>query len=143
MAGIVRQGPDESRLFTPAFLLLGIADLAYFVAIGIAIYGLPLYVTGPVGSDEAGAGLAFGAFGVTALLCRPFAGRLSDVRGRRLLMIFGAVLCGIGMLLLPFADSLPASSGSGCCRVSRRRRSSWPASRCWRTSRRRPGWARR
>ncbi len=41
----------------------------------------PPYVTGPVGSDEAGAGLAFGAFAVTALVLRPFAGRLSDTRG--------------------------------------------------------------
>jgi len=108
MAGIVRQDPDDSRLFSAAFLLLGVADLAYFVAVGIAIYGLPLYVTGPIGSDEAGAGLAFGAFGVTALVCRPFAGRLSDTRGRRPLMIVGAVLAGIGMLLLPLSGSLSA-----------------------------------
>ena len=106
MAGGAPQDPEESRLFTRAFLLLGIADLTYFVAIGIAIHGLPLYVTGPVGSDEAGAGLAFGAFGVTALLCRPFVGRLSDVRGRRPLMLFGATLCAVGMVLLPLADSL-------------------------------------
>ncbi len=111
MAGIDRQGPDEPRLFTPAFLLLGIADLSYFVAIGITIHGLPLYVTGPIGSDEAGAGLAFGAFGVTALLCRPFVGRLSDLRGRRPLMLFGATLCAVGMVLLPFADSLAAVVG--------------------------------
>ncbi len=109
MAGIDRQ--DEPRLFTPAFLLLGIADLSYFVAIGITIQGLPLYVTGPIGSDEAGAGLAFGAFGVTALLCRPYAGRLSDVRGRRPLMLFGATLCAVGMVLLPVADSLAAVVG--------------------------------
>ncbi len=102
---------DDSRLFTAAFVLLAVADLAYFTAVGVAIHGLPLYVTGPIGSDEAGAGLAFGVFGVTALLCRPFAGRLSDVRGRRPVMIFGALLCGLGMLLLPFADSLGAVVG--------------------------------
>ena len=102
---------DDSRLFSAAFVLLAVADLAYFTAVGVAIHGLPLYVTGPIGSDEAGAGLAFGVFGVTALLCRPFAGRLSDVRGRRPVMIFGALLCGLGMLLLPFADSLGAVVG--------------------------------
>lgn len=111
MAGTARQDPDEPRLFTPAFLLLGIADLSYFVAIGITIHGLPLFVTGPIGSDEAGAGLAFGAFGVTALVCRPFAGRLSDVRGRRPLMLVGATLCASGMLLLPVADSLTVVVG--------------------------------
>ena len=111
MAGIVRGDADDARLLTRAFLLLGVADLAYFTAIGVAIHGLPLYVTGPIGSDEAGAGLAFGAFGVTALLCRPFAGRLSDNLGRRPLMIFGAVLCALGMVLLPFAGSLPLVVG--------------------------------
>ena len=83
----VRGDAAGGRLFTPAFVLLGLADLAYFVSVGVAIHTLPLYVTGPVGSDEAGAGLAFGAFGVTALVCRPFAGRLSDGTGRRPLLV--------------------------------------------------------
>jgi predicted MFS family arabinose efflux permease len=108
MTGTVRGDANESRLFTPAYVLLGVADLAYFTAIGVAIHGLPLYVTGPIGSDEAGAGLAFGAFGVTALLCRPLVGRLSDINGRRPLMMVGAALCALGMVLLPVADSLGA-----------------------------------
>lgn len=96
----------QDRLFTRSFVLLGVLDLAYFVSVGIAIQTLPLYVTGPIGSDEAGAGLAFGAFGVTALLWRPFAGRLSDTRGRRPLIVFGAVLAGLGMFLLAYVDTL-------------------------------------
>ena len=71
-------------LFTPAFILLGVADLIYFTAVGVSIHSLPLFVTGPVGSDEAGAGLAFGAFALMALLLRPFAGRRergADPRG--------------------------------------------------------------
>lgn len=102
MAGSV----GAERLLTPAFVLLAIADLAYFTSVGIAIHTLPLYTTGPIGSDEAGAGLAFGAFGITALVCRPFAGRLSDRRGRLPLLVGGALLAGLGMLLLPLADSL-------------------------------------
>lgn len=93
-------------LFTRAFIALGVADLAYFVSVGVSIHTLPLYATGPIGSDEAGAGLAFGAFGVTALLCRPYAGRLSDVHGRRPLLVFGALLAAAGMLLLPYVGSL-------------------------------------
>lgn len=93
-------------LFTRGFVALGVADLAYFVSVGVAIHTLPLYATGPVGSDEAGAGLAFGAFGITALLCRPIAGRLSDVHGRAPLLVFGALLAAAGMLLLPYVDTL-------------------------------------
>jgi MFS family permease len=98
----------QERLLNRPFVLLGVANLAYFTSVGVAIYALPLFTTGPVGSDEAGAGLAFGAFGITALLFRPFAGRLSDRRGRLPLMLFGALLAGLGMLLLPLVDSLAA-----------------------------------
>ena len=93
-------------LFTRGFVALGVADLAYFVSVGVAIHTLPLYATGPIGSDEAGAGLAFGAFGVTALLCRPIAGRLSDVHGRKPLLVVGALLAAAGMLMLPYVDTL-------------------------------------
>jgi predicted MFS family arabinose efflux permease len=95
-------------LWTRGFVALGVADLAYFTSVGVAIYTLPLYATGPIGADEAGAGLAFGAFGVTALLCRPIAGRLSDVHGRKPLLVVGALLAAVGMLLLPYVDSLAA-----------------------------------
>ena len=93
-------------LFTRGFVALGVADLAYFVSVGVAIHTLPLYATGPIGSDEAGAGLAFGAFGVTALLCRPIAGRLSDAHGRKPLLVVGALLAAAGMLMLPYVDTL-------------------------------------
>lgn len=94
------------RVFTPAFILLGMADLIYFTAVGITIHSLPLYVTGPVGSDEAGAGLAFGAFALTALLLRPLSGRLVDQMGRRPLLVAGALLGGAGLALMPLADTL-------------------------------------
>ena len=108
MAGIPPGDAFHQRLLTRPFVLLGIADLAYFTSVGVAIFTLPLFTTGPIGSDEAGAGLAFGAFGITALVCRPYAGRLSDNHGRIPLMLFGAVLAGLGMLMLPFVDSLAA-----------------------------------
>jgi predicted MFS family arabinose efflux permease len=101
-------GDTGQRLFTRSFALLAAAELAYFVAEGIGIYALPLYVTGPVGSDHAGAGLAFGAFAVSALVLRPFAGRLSDALGRRPLMVAGALILAAGMALTATASTLPA-----------------------------------
>jgi predicted MFS family arabinose efflux permease len=94
------------RLVTGSFVLLTAAELAYFTATGIAIYTLPLFVTGPLGSDIAGAGIAFGAFAVSALLLRPFAGRLCDTWGRRPLLITGAVLCAVSMMLTAHAATL-------------------------------------
>ena len=37
---------------------------------------------------------------------RPFAGRVADTRGRRPLLIGGALLCALGMLGTAYADSL-------------------------------------
>ena len=101
-------GTQTAPLLTPAFLMLAVADLSYFTAAGVAIFALPLYVTGPLGSDEAGAGLAFGAFAVTALVLRPFAGRASDTRGRRPLLLGGALVAAVAMALTAHADGLVA-----------------------------------
>lgn len=108
MARVFRGDAHKMRLLTRPFVLLAIAELAYFTSVGVTVHTLPLYAAGPIGSDEAGAGLAFGAFGVTALICRPFAGRLSDTHGRLPLMVFGALLAALGMVLFPFVDSLTA-----------------------------------
>ena len=96
----------RERLVTAAFVRLTLADVAYFTSTGVAIYTLPLWVTGPVGSDKSGAGLAFGAFAVSALILRPFAGRLVDTRGRRPLLVAGALLSALGMLGTAYAESL-------------------------------------
>ena len=82
-------------LWTPDFIRVTVMDLAYFLASGILIYALPLYAVGPIGADERGAGIAFGAFTITALLLRPYAGRLTDRLGRRPLMVAGALLAGV------------------------------------------------
>src|SRR5688572_31053776 len=52
----------DERLLTRPFVLLAIGELAYFIADGAALYLVPVHATGPLGSGQAGAGLAFGAF---------------------------------------------------------------------------------
>jgi MFS family permease len=91
---------------TPAFIALAAADLAYFTAVGMSILALPHHVTGPVGAGTAGAGIAFGAFAIAALVLRPVAGRLADTIGRRPLLVGGALLCALGMAATAHADSL-------------------------------------
>jgi MFS family permease len=99
--------PRGDRLLTPAFVLLTLSEVCYFVGVGVIVQVLPQYVVGPVGSDAAGAGLAYGIFAVTALLGRTFAGRLSDGLGRVPLMAVGGVFAALGAGLLPLTDSLP------------------------------------
>ncbi len=80
----------QERLLTPAFITLTVADLAYFASAGILIAVTPLFVTGPLASGEAAVGLVMGAFSITTLALRPLAGRWTDRKGRRALLIGGA-----------------------------------------------------
>ncbi len=98
--------PAREPLLTSPFIRLALADLAYFTAAGVGMLTLPLYVTGPVGSDAAGAGFAFGAFALSALLLRPIAGRLCDVWGRAPLMVGGGILAATTLALTAHVSSL-------------------------------------
>jgi MFS family permease len=82
----------SDTLFTAAFVALTLSDLAYFMAGGALIGVTPFFVTGPLGSGPAAVGLAIGAFSASTLLLRPLAGRWTDRRGRRPLLIGGASL---------------------------------------------------
>lgn len=95
------------RLLTRPFVGLVVAELAYFLCIGLTFQVLPPWVDGPVGSDKAGAGLAVGAFGVTALLLRPWVGRYVDRHGRRTMLVAGALLGLASMAMLAVVDTLP------------------------------------
>jgi MFS family permease len=92
-----RPGARASRLFTPAFIGLGLVELAYFTAQGITIPLTPLFAAGPLGADEVGVGITVGSFSVTALILRPFAGQMADRRGRRPLLIGGALLAAVAI----------------------------------------------
>jgi len=88
----------KMRLLTPAFLAVSFAALAYFVADGMALPIYPTYVHGPLLADDVALGMVFGAFSVTALVLRPWAGATADRVGRRPLLIGGAALFAVGML---------------------------------------------
>lgn len=95
----MKRPPDASSaetkdpgLFTRAFVALMLAELAYFTAGGMEIPLAPLFAARALGADEVGVGIAVGALAMTALFLRPFAGRTSDRRGRRPLLIGGALL---------------------------------------------------
>lgn len=97
---------SSDRLFTPAFLALTLSELAYFTAGGLVIGLTPFFVMGPLGSDETGVGLAGGAFAITTLVLRPYAGRLADRRGRRPLLLGGSVLFAFVVLAHAVATDL-------------------------------------
>jgi MFS family permease len=96
----------QTPLFTRRFVMLSLTELGYFTAAGVSIFALPLYATGPIGANRAGAGIAFGAFAVAALILRPIAGRLCDTVGRLPLLLTGPAVAAIGLALTPQVDSI-------------------------------------
>jgi predicted MFS family arabinose efflux permease len=102
----VKRQSGPQRLFTPAFIALGVAELCYFTGFGVAIFALPLYVIGPVGGGEVWAGLAFGSYALSAFVLRPFVGRLVDLHGRRPFLVGGALLAAVSLGSIALTENI-------------------------------------
>jgi len=103
---------SRPRLVTPQFALVTSAGALYFLSLGMVLPVIPLYVEGPLGGDDLAIGIAVGAFAVGAVLLRPYAGRLGDRFGRRVLVVCGAAVVALSALLYTLASSLPALVGA-------------------------------
>ena len=99
--------PNRPTLFTPDFLTVAVAELAYFTAVGVLLPALPRYVEGPLGGGNIAVGLVVGAFSLSAFFLRPWAGAVGDRRGRRILMVVGASVFGLSAAGYLVATSIP------------------------------------
>jgi MFS family permease len=101
------QHAPREKVISPTFLLVTFATFAYFLAVGAIIPTLPRYVEGPLNSGSVAVGLAMGAFALTAVVLRPLVGRISDTRGRRILIIFGGTIVGATIVGYAVTQSMP------------------------------------
>ncbi len=88
------------------FLVLCGATFFHFLAMGIFLSGLPLFVSRELGGSKAAVGLAVGAFSITAVFSRPFVGRRMDAVGRAWFLRGAPVLIVASAVGLLFAHSL-------------------------------------
>jgi MFS family permease len=77
--------------FAGIFVVTGLGLLS----IGATLPVIPRYVQGPIEGGDFSVGLVTGAFAITGLACRPIAGNLADSRGRRPIVILGALLTAV------------------------------------------------
>lgn len=99
----------QPRLLTPRFVLVVAVGLAYFLSLGMLLPVVPLYVkdvSAGFGGSDLTVGIVVGAFSVGAVLLRPFAGRIGDRMGRRILIVGGALTVAVGVALYLVAGSL-------------------------------------
>lgn len=103
--------PARERLVTPTFVLITVAALGYFTAMGMHLPVLPRYVEDDLGGSATAVGVAVGAFAVSAALVRPAVGRLGDRLGRRPLAVAGGAIAAVSILGYGLVEALPALVG--------------------------------
>jgi MFS family permease len=97
---------ERGRIFTRNFLLLSAYGM---LALGLSLMlvtGLPLYLHGR-GWDPQRLGPTLGAYFLTSMVVRPFVGREADRRGRKAILVLGALL-----MLLPCPLYLLSTTGA-------------------------------
>ena len=99
---------ERTTLWTRGFVLVTLSALAYFTSYAMMIPVLPDYVVEGLGGGNIAVGVTAGAFAVTALVLRPYAGILGDRKGRRILIMAGTAAVAATVLGLVWAGTLPA-----------------------------------
>jgi MFS family permease len=94
---------DSRTAFLGIFVVTGLG----LIAVGATLPVLPRYVKGPIGGGDFDVGIVTGAFAITGLACRPLAGHLADLRGRRLVVVLGSVSTAIAGVLYFVPAGIP------------------------------------
>jgi len=94
----------KKKVYDVHFWLICLSALLFFASFNMIIPELPEYLTQLGGA--AYKGLIISLFTITAMISRPFSGKLADTIGRVPVMIFGATVCLICSLLYPIVSSL-------------------------------------
>jgi MFS family permease len=98
--------PPAPAITSPGAAFAGIFAVTFcgLLAVGAVLPVLPRYVDGPLGAGNVAVGVVIGAYAITGLLLRPFAGRFADRRGRKPAVLAGSLLMAAGgfLYLLPF-----------------------------------------
>jgi MFS family permease len=90
------------------------ATLCAFLAVGAVLPVLPRYVRGPIGAGDVAVGVVVGAFAFTAVVTRPWAGRLADSRGRRPVVVAGLLGMALAGALLYVPAGVPGLIVARC-----------------------------
>lgn len=82
-----------------AFAGIFTVTLLGLLSIGATLPVLPRYVDGPLDGGNIEIGIVTGAFAITGLAARPLAGHFADRRGRKRVVVLGALLTALAGLL--------------------------------------------
>ena len=100
------ESPPGERIFSRDFSLAILANLFSFTSMYLLLATLPLYVVA-IGGNVSDAGVVLACFTLTAVVVRPWIGRLSDRRAKKAIMLAGAVVLAASSLLYEPVHSVP------------------------------------
>jgi MFS family permease len=98
-----------------AFAGIFAVTLLGLLSVGAVLPVLPRYVRGPLGAGDLAVGVVIGAYAVTGLVGRPFAGRLADARGRRPAVVLGSLLAAVAGFLYLLPAGVPGLLAARLC----------------------------
>ncbi|CAD2078010.1 Tetracycline resistance protein, class B [Jeotgalicoccus aerolatus] len=95
----------KSRIWTKDFIIIVIANFFIFTSFQMTLPTLPLYVQ-EIGSNETWVGIIVGIFTFSALLIRPFGGKMLDTTGRAPVFITGLAILVISLYSLAVSTTI-------------------------------------
>ncbi len=90
---------NSSHAYSSRFWLLCLSTILFFASFNMLIPELPDFLTKMGGGEFKG--LIISLFTLTAMASRPFSGKLTDMLGRKPVMMVGGIVCLICSLLYP------------------------------------------
>ena len=94
----------KAPVYSRQFWYLCVSSLLFFASFNMIIPELPEFLTGLGGASYKG--LIISLFTLTAMISRPFSGKLADRLGRKPVIVFGGLVCLVCSLFYPALTSL-------------------------------------
>jgi MFS family permease len=97
---------QQDRVLTRPFVLTVLAEFALCMSIGMLLAVVPVYADDELGVGSFGVAVAVAAVSPMLLVVQPVAGRIGDRRGRRILIVTGALTAAVSVAAYTVASSL-------------------------------------
>jgi MFS family permease len=97
---------EPDRVLTRPVVLAVLAEFAMCMSIGMLLVILPVYANDELGAGSFGVALTVAAVSPMLLLFQPVAGRIGDRKGRRVLIVAGALIAAASVAGYALSDSL-------------------------------------
>ena len=97
---------NEAKIWTGPFFVALINNFFLFIIYYALLTILPIYILGELNGTEGQAGLAMTIFMLSAIIMRPFSGKIIEMFGKRKTLLISEFFFCLSSILYVFIDSL-------------------------------------